>query len=178
MNTRQHHPKKSFPILLVFLLSAGIISFYAGRLLASDPPHRDPVPGTTGGTDTGWCGRCHATHSSAGGALTRVDGNSNLCISCHNTVGMANDKPFIDSDQSALGPSSGKKGSSHRWDSGLGGYVEGIQPISPTTTGRIISGLVGGTQYTFVGTTPRIYQINISTTGNVGTAKFGWKWSL
>ncbi|MBI5892722.1 MAG: cytochrome c3 family protein [Deltaproteobacteria bacterium] len=158
---------------LLVLIGTIFITIYSANLFATDPPHRDDAPGT----DTGWCGKCHTPHSSAGGALTKAEGIANLCITCHNTAGRASDKPFIDSDQSVLGPASGKKGSSHRWDSGLGGYVEGIT-VSPTTTGRIISGLVGGTTYTFVGTTPRIYQINISTTGNVGTAKFGWKWSL
>lgn len=161
--------------LAVFFSAALLVSFYAGLLFATDPPHRDVSPDT----DTGWCGKCHTPHSSAGGALTKAEGIANLCITCHNTAGRASDKPFIDSDQSALGPASGKKGSSHRWDSGLGGYVEGVPPISPTTTGRIISGLVGGTTFTFIGTTPRIYQIRIAATGDATGAqgRFDWAWS-
>lgn len=166
---------KKFSLFLVFLGVMGVFSFYAGLLSASDPPHTET-------SDTGWCGKCHTPHSqlnvNVGGAgvpLGRVEGIANLCISCHNTGGRATNKPFISYDQAVLGAEPAG-GWSHRWDSGVGGYVDNYS-VSSGTTGRVVSGIVGGIAYAFTYTTPRIYEINVATTGNVGVATFRWRWS-
>ena len=58
------------------------------------------------------CNGCHLTHNSAGGAITAVAGNPNLCMSCHNSAGMASAKPFSNADKAVPGVS----GTSHAWD--------------------------------------------------------------
>ncbi|MCX6294521.1 MAG: hypothetical protein NTX97_00405 [Bacteroidetes bacterium] len=57
------------------------------------------------------CSNCHMLHSSVGGALTAVNGNPNLCISCHNPVGIASTKPLSNADKAIPGVS----GNSHSW---------------------------------------------------------------
>ncbi|MFQ5605296.1 MAG: cytochrome c3 family protein [bacterium] len=42
------------------------------------------------------CSSCHMTHQSADVQLTMVEGNANLCMSCHNPAGLASSKPFAD----------------------------------------------------------------------------------
>lgn len=168
--------KRSFLLFWVSLGIICIISFYAGGLLASDPPHTET-------SDTGWCGKCHTPHSqlntNVGGygvPLGRVEGIANLCISCHNTGGRATNKPFTAYDQAVLGAEqSNRRGWSHRWDSGVGGYVDNYS-VSTGTTGRVISGVVGGTASVFIGSSPRIYQIQVAATGDAGgTARFNWR---
>ncbi|NOZ34319.1 MAG: hypothetical protein GXO80_03355 [Chlorobi bacterium] len=58
------------------------------------------------------CNACHITHNSQGISLTSVHGNANLCMSCHNPVGIANAKPFSNADKATPGFS----GNSHAWD--------------------------------------------------------------
>ncbi len=58
------------------------------------------------------CNGCHIFHNAIGGTLTGVNGNANLCISCHNPVGSASPKPFTNSMKSIPGVS----GTSHSWD--------------------------------------------------------------
>jgi len=58
------------------------------------------------------CSQCHITHTGAGGGLTNVAGNANLCISCHNPAGAASASPFANTDKAIPGTS----GTSHAWD--------------------------------------------------------------
>ncbi len=59
------------------------------------------------------CLTCHVLHMSPGAQLTAVDGNANLCMSCHNPGGgMANNTPFSNSDIAVPGVS----GTSHAWN--------------------------------------------------------------
>ncbi len=67
-----------------------------------DTPHWD------NGMD---CQSCHTLHHSAGIQLTSVEGNANLCMSCHNPTGFAQAKPFTNADRAVPGVS----GTSHAW---------------------------------------------------------------
>lgn len=58
------------------------------------------------------CNQCHINHYSLGNQLTSINGNSNLCISCHNPAGTASSKPFSNSAKAIPGVS----GNSHKWD--------------------------------------------------------------
>ncbi len=58
------------------------------------------------------CSQCHINHTAPGGQLTEINGNSNLCINCHNPSGSASSKPFT----SAMKAIPGTSGTSHQWD--------------------------------------------------------------
>lgn len=58
------------------------------------------------------CSSCHLTHNAAGGTLTGIAGNANLCISCHNPTGMASSLPLDNPDKAIPGTG----GTSHAWD--------------------------------------------------------------
>ncbi len=60
----------------------------------------------------GECNSCHINHTSPGGQLTAVNGNANLCMSCHNPSGTASGKPF----ENAMKAIPGIIGNSHSWD--------------------------------------------------------------
>src|SRR5512143_604353 len=72
------------------------------------PPHSGPKNPQV-------CGTCHVSHNAAGAALGTVNGNANLCISCHTSGGTASNKPFSTAMQAVPGTSGG----SHRWDGGM-----------------------------------------------------------
>ncbi len=119
-------------------MAAAVLAF-AGLLAASgelavDPPH-DPLHNIQ-------CITCHVAHNSAGGRLNRVDGNANVCLSCHVPAGQAAARPFAEADEAlpplplAAGWTPGR-GISHRWDSGPGGHVKAA--TSNTSLGRIVS---------------------------------------
>ena len=74
-------------------------------LNASDDPHG------AGFVPTG-CKACHAAHTAAGGTLTNVAGNDNLCRSCHSTLGTAS--RFDMSQMNAANLAAGS-GDSHAW---------------------------------------------------------------
>jgi len=108
------------------------------------------------------CGNCHLPHGAAGGAITAVAGNPNLCMSCHTPGGLATARPFNDGDQALPG----NRGTSHRWDSGPSGHV--VEGLSNTSTGTVQSGGA------FTGRIERIYSITITGAGDVGVAGFDW----
>lgn len=58
------------------------------------------------------CSQCHINHTSAGMQLTTVNGNANLCMSCHTAAGLASSSPFSNSDKAVPGVS----GNSHSWN--------------------------------------------------------------
>lgn len=58
------------------------------------------------------CSQCHINHTAPGGQITGVNGNANLCMSCHVTTGTASLKPF-DNTMKAI---PGTSGNSHAWD--------------------------------------------------------------
>ncbi|MBW2665354.1 MAG: 6-bladed beta-propeller [Deltaproteobacteria bacterium] len=124
------------------------------RAFALDPPHD-----FSNSID---CSNCHLPHGAAGGAITRVAGNPNLCISCHTPGGLAAGRPFNDADQALPG----NGGTSHRWDSGPSGHL--LVGLSNTSSGALESGGA------FTGRIERIYSITISGSGDVGSASFDW----
>ena len=83
------------------------------------------------------CSSCHAIHYSADAQLTNTEGNGNLCMSCHNPVGLAADKPFADSDKAEPGVT----GTSHSWGVPADNFTYGAQPPSnPNMSSRIMDG--------------------------------------
>ncbi|MFQ5630203.1 MAG: cytochrome c3 family protein, partial [bacterium] len=92
---------------------------------APDPPHWG------NGID---CSSCHVLHQSPGGQLTQVQGNANLCMSCHNPTGQAANKPFSNADRAQPGVS----GTSHAWDAFATNPTYGATPpTNPEITVRI-----------------------------------------
>ncbi len=154
-----------------FISWSRIVAWAASALfsltaLALDPPH-DPA---SNGIE---CLTCHVLHGAAGGALNKVDGNANVCMSCHVPAGQAAPRSFAAGDQSfaPMPASSGwtwsiASGTSHRWDSGPSGHVKA--GLSNTSTGRVAS------SGTFTGRIEEQYTLTISTTGQVGVARFNW----
>lgn len=119
-----------------------------------DPPHD--------GSRTISCANCHITHHAAGGAITKIAGNPNLCMSCHSTGGVASSTPFADTDEAIPGTS----GTSHRWDSSAAGWVK-TNPAN-TSPGTVRS------SGSFVGRYRKTYTITITSAGDAGTALFNW----
>ncbi|MCF6241330.1 MAG: cytochrome c3 family protein [Bacteroidales bacterium] len=60
----------------------------------------------------GGCSSCHIFHNASGAQLGMVNGNANLCMSCHNPLGTANQKPFTNADKAIPGVT----GTSHAWN--------------------------------------------------------------
>ncbi len=127
-----------------------------------DPPH-EFAPQS--------CGACHITHAAPGGTLTSVQGNFNLCASCHVVGGQASALPFSAVDDPAL-PGPGlpagfsPRGNSHRWDSSSSGHTQ-PDPAN-TSTGTIRSG------GTFTGRFSKTYILIIASAGQAGVATFSY----
>ncbi|MCF6364775.1 MAG: hypothetical protein L3J35_01090 [Bacteroidales bacterium] len=82
------------------------------------------------------CNACHILHTSPGISLTSVQGNANLCMSCHNPTGVANLKPFSVNDKAVPGT----KGTSHSWDvSGINNLYAANLPTEANMLLRIIN---------------------------------------
>ena len=149
-------------------IRAGLLSLALGLLvcptplLASDPPH-------AAGAGNIQCVSCHKLHGAVGGTLTTVQGNSNLCLSCHVSGGLATNKALLTSDQAIpaglVGATVG--GTSHRWDSGPQGRITKGTPN--TSTGTIKSSGV------YTGAYAATVELKISTAGATGIAKYDWR---
>lgn len=133
---------------------------------AWDPPH-DLDHGIE-------CTTCHTPHAAAGGSITRVAGNSNLCQSCHVAGGRASARALPNVDEALPSPGlpggTPASGNSHRWDSGPAGHVK-ADPAN-TSTGRIQSG------GSYAGAYPTTYTITITAPGDAGAAAFSWTSTL
>jgi len=117
---------RSFVALVAF---AATLAFLAR---AGDDPH--------GSTFSVGCTSCHATHKAAGGDLTSVAGNDNLCASCHNLSGLASSFPIETMLKASL--SSGT-GSSHSWGvSATNGSAGAAPPANAAMSTRLASGNV------------------------------------
>jgi len=128
--------------------------FATGAAQALDPPHDS--------SQSIDCFNCHITHHAAGGAITKIGGNPNLCMSCHTAGGVASGSPFADVDEAIPGTS----GTSHRWDSGASGWVK-PSPAN-TSLGSVQSG------GSFIGRYRKTYTITVTAAGDAGTARFNW----
>ena len=143
--------RAQIPLLWLFLAWG---CFTTGAAQALDPPHD--------ASQSLDCSSCHITHHAPGGAITKIGGNPNLCMSCHTAGGLASSKPFADTDEAIPGIG----GTSHRWDSGASGWVKaGPANASPGTVQS------GGS---FTGRYRKTYTITIKAAGDVGTALFDW----
>lgn len=85
------------------ILLVGFIIFWVDKGLCLDPPHD--------ATNTVDCYDCHTPHRAPGPGMTSYETNENLCLSCHITGGLANNKPFQSSMQAVPRIS----GTSHSW---------------------------------------------------------------
>jgi len=91
----------------IVLFTAVFAAIVAAPGFASDPPHWYSTSLVIGCSE-----QCHTLHSAAGGALTQASGNVNLCQSCHNPSGLADEAP-MPSSASAI---PGIGGTSHAFD--------------------------------------------------------------
>ena len=152
MDTRM----KTLSIRHRVLLCLGLMFVNLSPAYALDPPHDGPSNNIE-------CLSCHVPHGAPGGNITQVEGNPNLCMSCHNPSGMAALKPFSAVNQAYPG----QIGNSHRWDSGPSGHVDPEQ--TNTSPGTVRSGGA------FTGRIEKTYTISISASGDSGSALFDWE---
>jgi len=121
--------------LTVAALGAVAFAFSAYAL---DPPHNYSANLISCTDGSGGQRGCHNVHDAPGGAITKIAGNANLCISCHNVGGIASNKPFADGDQALPAPGLpggvSATGTAHRWDSGAAGHVEAVGTLASTGT--------------------------------------------
>jgi predicted CXXCH cytochrome family protein len=129
--------------------------------LGTDAPHDPSNP-----AEAISCMKCHVGHNAPGGSLTTVDGNANLCQSCHSPTGgggpTGHGFPWADADQANL---VAHLGISHRWDAPTtNAGASTPDPSSPMGSrlqdGRITcstchdqhnnTGKPGGSQYTSI----------------------------
>lgn len=151
--------KRKLPVRSVMVAALNAIGMlFLSSAHALDPPHD--------ATLSIECLTCHIPHGAADGRLTRVAGNPNLCMSCHNPGGDASALALADADQALPGIA----GTSHRWDSGPSGHIAPAQ--TNTSSGLIRSGGV------FSGRVGKAFTISIATGGETGTATFNWSDNL
>jgi len=149
---------------VICLVAIFLSLFLPAPIRATDLPHTD-------GTN---CSSCHMVHKALGGAyLNVVSGNANLCQSCHVAGGSASTKALSNSMQAMPWPGlpaayATGTGNSHRWDSGVAGYVKFVGGAATASTGTVTS------SGTFNGPYAKTYTLTIATSGSVGTAKFNW----
>ena len=84
-----------------------LATLVAVPVLASDPPHWYSESLVIGCTE-----QCHTLHNASGGNLTSAASNVNVCQSCHNATGLADQAPISGSDVAVPGV----RGSSHAFD--------------------------------------------------------------
>ena len=82
------------------------------------------------------CKGCHISHGTPGGQLTLVNGNANLCMSCHNPAGAASTSPFADIMRAVPGVS----GNSHSWNAlAANALYQTNTPTDPEMLARVYS---------------------------------------
>jgi predicted CXXCH cytochrome family protein len=110
------------------------------------------------------CTVCHINHDSFGNQIGSLDGNANMCLSCHQVGGTATRRALAEHQQAAS-----TRGTSHRWDASVSGRVE---PAGDLPTEALVpEGL-------YTGRHPASYTITITSAGNSGTARFNWDSSI
>jgi len=149
-----------FFLIRAVALAAVVLSGVSVR--AVDPPH----------LTASVCGSCHFPHVAAGADLTTVAGNANLCMSCHTAGGSASTRPFVSADQAlpwpGLAAGTSPAGTSHRWDASAAGHLVYLGGAAMPSTGTIFSSGV------YTGVYAKTYTLQISMSGPVGMARFGW----
>jgi hypothetical protein len=86
---------------------ACVVFSFAAVTLASDPPHWYSESLVIGCTE-----QCHVLHAAEGSTLTQAAGNVNLCQSCHNSSGLADQAPMPNYTRAIPG----SRGTSHAFD--------------------------------------------------------------
>ncbi|KAA3618883.1 MAG: hypothetical protein DWQ05_05810 [Calditrichaeota bacterium] len=85
------------------------------------------------------CMSCHMLHNNEGMQLTKVNGNANLCMSCHNPVGVASGMPFSEADKAIPGTS----GTSHAWEVPATNWEFGAElPTNAEMSLRVLDGKI------------------------------------
>jgi len=149
-------------------LTLGLLAAAGTSLLATDPPHKIETANSYGTLN--YCSTCHKIHGAVGGTLGTQSGNTNLCLSCHVTGGLATNKAFTAIDQavpagaSLVGSTAG--GTSHRWDSSAAGRIIKGSPNSSTGT------ITPSGDYT--GAYAATIKLQVLTGGATGTATVAW----
>ncbi|MCF6364774.1 MAG: hypothetical protein L3J35_01085 [Bacteroidales bacterium] len=129
--------KNRTKILLIGIISFALIFISVGKndlivnsiFLFKKSPKSDAPHNVT-------CNACHITHTSPGISLTSVQGNANLCMSCHNPLGTAAAKTISNADKAVPGVS----GTSHSWDiSAISSTYDAQLPVNPAMLSRILN---------------------------------------
>jgi predicted CXXCH cytochrome family protein len=102
--------------LIPLIISLFFVMLFASRAFSLDPPHDV--------TKTVDCMDCHTPHRAPGPGMTSYETNENLCLSCHVSGGLANNKPFQGSMQAVPRIS----GTSHKW---TGSMPSSSSPSNP-----------------------------------------------
>lgn len=101
--------------LIISLFSLSLVLLFAGNLRAYDTPHSLDWT-TVSSKKVGCSTSCHVpkVYLASGPSLTTQANNYDLCIFCHNSLGLpAANLPFDNNDQAVQ---ANEKGTSHRWD--------------------------------------------------------------
>lgn len=148
--------------IIVSIVLLGLAGSIGGLRSLSPPPAYALDPPHDSSNSIG-CDDCHIAHAAPGDNMTQVAGNANLCQSCHTSGAPASAYPMNNGDMALPGTS----GTSHRFDSGVDGWVKEENTANGST------GLVdcGGA---YIGATAKIYTITIASDGDVGVATFDW----
>lgn len=113
-------------------MSRRVLVVLASLLL---PLAATPLDGPHSGVFGENCDSCHTLHRAAGAALTSVDGNANLCFSCHNRGGAY----FGEWNELTAQAVPGTSGHSHSW-SGLATGHGATAPAPGTPMGDRLDG--------------------------------------
>lgn len=97
--------KRLFVIGLI--ITAASVLYIKSQSIAADPPHSS--------AQAIYCNSCHSVHNASGTSLTSEASNANLCLSCHTSGGVANNKRLNTAMQAIPKVS----GTSHRWDAAM-----------------------------------------------------------
>ena len=162
LNRRQKMGMRA-ALIVIFILTLTLTLTLFKAQGAIDPPHYDAST-----TSPFYCNDCHKERTAAD--------IPTLCMSCHNPTGRASEKPFAINDQSTIGQGvvgEVTKGTTHRFDSEGLKYVKLWQPKNSTGKIKIASGSMYSGD--FNAQNELEYEFEITTGGNVGTAKFKYR---
>ncbi|NPA68141.1 MAG: hypothetical protein GXO50_05990 [Chlorobi bacterium] len=104
--------KTKISILLLIIFTASALFSLSSQYISFNSVFTSSIKPASDTPHDFTCSACHITHASAGNTLTSVKGNANLCMSCHNPVGIASSVSFSDADIAIPGTS----GNSHAWN--------------------------------------------------------------
>ncbi|MCA9733080.1 MAG: CxxxxCH/CxxCH domain-containing protein [Deferribacteres bacterium] len=110
--------------------------YFSSNTLQAQVPYPTDAPHWGSGID---CISCHQPHRNSEIKLTNLSGNANLCMSCHNEGGIANNNSFAEADKALPGIS----GTSHAWDiQVINPNHATLLPLNPELAQRIPDGYI------------------------------------